>query len=168
MDLIDDGYLEFCVSTGAMEPLFVRLVEEYRAAPTTSKAVALYDIFCAPCAPAKVDADPLLPPHDMRIQKAMRPIKLNWTRMQAAFVFGPLTHVYGKPPSRSLFDAIARYLTCSDSFKRMRQKYQAWAKGKKERDGFQEHFVQRLWAPIIGPHLLAAGFSDLPALAAAA
>ena len=164
-----DSFIEFCVSAGEMEPLFVRLVDEYRAEPTISKAVALYDIFCAPCAPAKVKADPLLPPHDLRIAKAMRPIRLNWTRMQAAFVFGPTTRISARPPARSLFDAIARYLAESDRFRGIKRRYTAWSRERASTaNDFQEHFMRRIWEPIISPHLLAAGFSELAAGAAGA
>jgi len=155
-----------------MEPLFIRLVEEYRCAPTVCKAVALYDIFCAPCAPAKVNANPCLPPLDARIQKAMRPIKLTWTRLQAAFVFGPSSHVSSKAPPRSLFDSIAAYVVNSDTLRILRRRYEACATREETPasplNGLQEHFLERVWIPIISPHLLAAGFSELPDLAAAA
>lgn len=163
-----DTFLEFCVSTGEMEPVFVQLVDEYRAAPTISKAVALYDIFCAPCAPAKVKADACLPPHDMHIENAMRRIKLNWTRMQAAFVFGPTTQICTRPPATSLFDALARHIADSKDMRRIKRQYVHWLSGRaSRRDDFQQHFFEKLWQPIIAPHLLAAGFSALPLAEAA-
>lgn len=169
---MSEDFLEFCIRAGGMEPLFIRLVGEYREAPTICKAVALYDIFCAPCAPAKVNADPLLPPFDMRIQKAMRPIKLNWTRLQAAFVFGPSTHICSKAPSRSLFDGIVDYLANSETVRDLKRRYREVVAEGEGRfapiDHFQQHFLERIWNPIISPHLLAAGFSELPGLAAAA
>ena len=167
-----DQFLEFCVSTGEMEAVFLHLVEEYRAAPAISKAVALYDIFCAPCAPAKVRADAVLPPNDMRIQNAMRPIKLNWTRMQAAFVFGPTTHISNTPPPRSLFDALARHIAKSGDFQNIKARYRAWLSDGNSDDTpsneVQRHFLERIWQPIIRPHLVAAGFFELPAAEAAA
>ena len=166
IDPANEQFLEFCVSNGEMEPLFVRLVEEYRAAPTVAKAVALYDVFCAPCAPAKIDAAPCLPPRDMRIPNAMRPIRLNWTRMQAAYVFGPSKQISNKPPSRSLFDAIARYLARAERLLGARKRYQTWRGGICHPTEQHEHFVRRIWQPIVSPHLSAAGFSALPELPA--
>jgi hypothetical protein len=167
-----DQFLEFCVSTGEMEAVFLQLVEEYRAAPTIAKAVALFDIFCAPCAPAKVKADAALPPNDMRIEQAMRKIKLNWTRMQAAFVFGPTTNICTAPPPRSLFDVLARDIAESEHFQKIRGRYRAWLSGGRPYTSplnqIQQHFLERIWQPIIRPHLLAAGFFELPAAEAAA
>ena len=170
--IIMDQFLEFCVSNGEMEALFLHLVEDYRASPTIAKAVALYDIFCAPCSPAKVKAEAALPPNDMRIENAMRRIKLNWTRMQAAFVFGPMTHISNTPPPRSLFDSLARQIAKSDDFRKTKARYREWSSTGDAYltplNQIQQHFLERIWQPIIRPHLLAAGFFELPMVEAAA
>lgn len=160
-------FLEFCVRSAEMDPVFVCLARDYRESPTICKAVALYDIFCAPASPAKVRADNFLPPKDMRIENAMRPIKLNWTRMQAALVFGPPATISLVEPPETLFDAICEHLEKSDAVRNTQKRYEAQQKRKRgvtsRLNAFQRHFVERIWHPIIRPHLVAAGFFQLPA-----
>ena len=164
----DSGFLDFCVRSGEMDPVFVCLAKDYRENPTICKAVALYDIFCAPASPAKVRADNFLPPKDMRIQNAMRPIKLNWTRLQAALVFGPSNTIVPLHPPESLFDALCTHLEKSEAVRNAKRRYQAQQRRTRHApralSAFQQHFVEKIWHPIIRPHLLAAGFFQLPAL----
>ena len=50
--LIDS--LEFCVRSVRMDPVFAFLEVEFRLQPTSPGAIALYDVFCAPEAPARL------------------------------------------------------------------------------------------------------------------
>src|SRR5688572_27769073 len=96
-------FLDYCVRSMQLDPLFVVLVEEYRANPTIPKAVALFHTFCAPGALAKVSVNP----DEGHVQAAMRPISVSWTRMQAALVFGPGNGAPPMPPPMGLFDRVA-------------------------------------------------------------
>ena len=40
------NFLEYCVRSVQMDPVFVFLVGEYRNGPTAAKALALYELFC--------------------------------------------------------------------------------------------------------------------------
>lgn len=70
-DLIN--LLEYCVYSVQMDPLFLYLVSEYRLAPTTDKALALYELFCAADAPARISLRGELPPKDFRLPQALGP-----------------------------------------------------------------------------------------------
>jgi hypothetical protein len=70
-DLIN--LLEYCVYSVQMDPLFLFLVNEYRLAPTTEKALALYELFCAADAPARISLLGELPPKDFRLPRALTP-----------------------------------------------------------------------------------------------
>ena len=60
--------LNYCVRSVQMDPIFGFLVDEYRLCPTAPKAVALYDMFLAPEALARIDAAALLPPREQSLQ----------------------------------------------------------------------------------------------------
>src|SRR5829696_3291893 len=60
--------LNYCVRSVQMDPVFAFLVEEYRLSPSQAKAVALYDMFAAPGAPARISAEDLLPPRELALQ----------------------------------------------------------------------------------------------------
>jgi len=137
-----------------LEPLFVFLVQEYRANPTIPKAVALFHTFCAPVAPAKLTVDGEEP----QLQTAMRPITVSWTRMQAALVFGPGNGAPPMPPPASLFDGLAEKIMCTGIFTKLKRRYRADLGNAPKMNRVQEHFVEKIWEPIIRPHLVAAGF----------
>lgn len=152
-------FLDYCVRSMQMEPLFVYLVHEYRANPTVPKAIALFHTFCAPGALAKVSVKP----DDEQIQSAMGPIRVSWTRMQAALVFGP---GHGAPPllpPASLFDRVVDEIMGAGIFARLKRRYKVDRSPVENLPGgrmnrVQQHFVERIWEPIIRPHLVAAGF----------
>jgi len=147
-------FLDYCVRCMQLEPLFVFLVQEYRANPTIPKAVALFHTFCAPAAPAKVSVDS----DDGEIQTAMRPITVSWTRMQAALVFGPGNGAPPMPPPASLFDGLAEKIMCTGIFAKLKRRYRADLGNAPKMNRVQQHFVEKIWQPIIRPHLVAAGF----------
>jgi hypothetical protein len=143
-------FLDFCVRSMQMDPLFVYLVQEYRANPTVPKAVALFHTFCAPAAVAKVSVNT----DDPQIQNAMRPITVSWTRMQAALVFGPGNGAPPLSPPASIFDRLAEEIMRAGILARLKRDYRQGAKMNR----IQQHFVEKIWQPIIRPHLVAAGF----------
>jgi len=143
-------FLDYCVRSTQLEPLFVFLVQEYRFSPTVPKAIALFHTFCAPAAIAKVSTDA----EDEQLQKAMRPITVTWTRMQAALVFGPGNGIPPLAPPSTLFDALAEKILRAGILGKLRRNYCAGLKMNR----VQQHFVEKIWQPIIRPHLVAAGF----------
>jgi hypothetical protein len=143
-------FLDFCVRSMQMDPLFVYLVQEYRANPTIPKAVALFHTFCAPAALAKVSVKT----DDPQIQNAMRPITVSWTRMQAALVFGPGNGAPPMAPPASLFDRLAEEIMRTGILGKLKRHYRDGMKMNR----IQQHFVEKIWQPIIRPHLVAAGF----------
>src|SRR5437762_12064592 len=62
--LID--FLDYSVRSIQMDPVFIFLVREYHTGPTVAKAVALYDLFCAPDSQGRISCLNSLPPKDMR------------------------------------------------------------------------------------------------------
>jgi hypothetical protein len=152
-------FLDYCVRSMQMDPLFVFLVQEYRSNPTVPKAVALFHMFCGPTALAKVSVNP----EDEQIQTAMRPIRMSWTRMQAALVFGPGNGAPPTLPPASLFDRVVEDIMDAGIFAKLKRGYRADRTPVQNLPGgrmnrVQEHFVERIWEPIIRPHLVAAGF----------
>lgn len=143
-------FLDYCVRSMQMHAMFVFLVEEYRRNPTVPKAVALFHTFCAPAAVAKVSAEC----DDQQMQSAMRPITLSWTRMQAALVFGPGNGAPPLPPPVSLFDGVVEKIINAGIIAGLKRDYRAGIR----LDRGQEHFVEKIWRPIIRPHLVSAGF----------
>jgi hypothetical protein len=156
--------LEFCVRSMQMDGIFLYLLQEYRSRPTVPKAVALYDNFCVPDALARLSTAGVLPPLDLRIQMAMHPFRNDLTRAQIKNFSAPGTAAPQLMPPKYLFDFIASALRKnSRPLKSIRRKYKP---GRRAAENLpngimtpaQRHFVEKIWQPIIRPHLVAAGF----------
>ena len=147
-------FLDYCVRSMQLDPLFVYLVQEYRSNPTIPKAVALFHTFCSPAAPAKISVDS----EDAQMESAMRPITVSWTRMQAALVFGPGNAAPPMAPPASLFDELAERIMCTGVFTKLKRRYRADLGCLRNVTRVQRHFTEKIWQPIIRPHLVAAGF----------
>src|SRR5262245_55226262 len=76
-------FLHYCVFSVQLGPVFVYLARDYRNNPTAPRALALYDVFCAPDAPARVRAGAALPPYDLRLVAALRPVRERWLASRA-------------------------------------------------------------------------------------
>jgi len=147
-------FLDYCVRSMQSDPVIVLLVQEYRCNPTIPKAVAIFHTSCSPGAPAKVSIDA----EDEHLQNAMRPITVSWTRMQAALVFGPGNGAPPMPPPSWLFDGLAQRILRTGVIGKLKEQYQV-ARGPGEKiNRVHQHFVEKIWQPIIRPHLVAAGF----------
>jgi hypothetical protein len=150
VDLLD--YAARAVQT---DVLFVFLVREYREHPTTPKAVALFDAFCAPHALARVSVSESLPPFNLRIDAAMRPLKLN-----------PLIL-----PPKYLFDAIDLDVRkTSASLRAVKRGYRPSRTPLENLPGGrmnagQKFFIDKVWEPILRPRLVAAGFRRVGSIA---
>ncbi len=165
IDLLDHG-----VRAVQIDLLFIFLVQEYRQFPTTPRAVALYEIFCARPAPARLSAAPVLPPINLQIEAALRPLQLNLAQSQAA-PSGPGAAPILLLPPRFLFDGIDHYLRKnSRGLHQVKRRYQpgrtpvANLPGGRMTPG-QRHFVDKVWQPKLRPWLVAAGFRRMASIA---
>lgn len=157
--------LRYCVLSVTMEPLFVYLVQEYRYRPAHAAALALFDVFCAQQAPARLRAYELLPPRALRVQAAIAAVRAQWAQMQLAESPPEDTAVRIATPARTLFDEIERGVQqdASGRLARLRRAYDPQRTpeenlpGGKLNEG-QRQFVERVWQPVVKPRLVAAGF----------
>jgi|tagenome__1003787_1003787.scaffolds.fasta_scaffold20565808_2 hypothetical protein len=149
-------FLQFCVYTRRVEPLFAFLVGEYRQNPTAPRAEALYDLFVATKAPARLAATDLLPPENLRIDMGMRRLRAH----PGSGTAGPFL------PSRDLFDFIVDELHRDSEQGPLAEAARSF---DPERTGLEnlpeetvpdDHrgFVEGLWRPVIRRRLTAAGF----------
>ncbi len=165
IDLLDYG-------VRAVQPdlLFVFLVQEYRQHPTTPKAVTLYDVFCAPPAPARLSAAEMLPPRNLQIELALRPLRLNLDQVDTARASAAVAPPLFLPP-KFLFDAIdlhlreksAALLALQRRYRPQRTPLANLPGGKM--NASQRHFVERVWEPKLRPWLVAAGFRRITSIA---
>jgi hypothetical protein len=142
--LID--FLEYCVRSIQMDPVFLFLVRDYRYGPTAAKAIALYRMFCAPSAPGRISLTSVLPPYDCRLQESIRELELK-----------------ALLPPKYLFDWIAGELAKTAvparKFRRYRQHLTPIENLRGgQMTAVQRHFVQNIWQPIIRRNLTLAGF----------
>ena len=167
-ELID--LLDYAVRAVKPDLLFVFLVQEYRLLPTAPKVVALYDIFCAPQAPARLSAAEMLPPASLQMDVAVRLVRLNLSQVEAARAGASVAPPLILPP-KFLFDAIALHLwKKSPSLRSIKRRYQprrtpvANLPGGRMNAG-QRFFVDKVWEPNLRPRLVAAGFRRMGCIA---
>jgi len=167
-ELID--LLDYGVRAVQIDLLFIFLVHEYRQHPTTPKAVALYDIFCAPPAPARLSTTEMLPPVHLQIEVALRPLRSNLALVVAARAGAAVAPPLILTP-KFLFDAIDLHLReKSLALRDVRRRYRpgrtplANLHGGKMNAG-QRHFVEKVWEPKLRPWLIGAGFRRMGSIA---
>ena len=167
-ELID--LLDYGVRAVQSDLLFIFLVQEYRQHPTTPKAVAIYDVFCAPAAPARLSTMEILPPINLQIEAALRPLRLNLAQVNAAHASAAVAPPWILPP-KFLFDTIDRHLRQkSPALRVIQRRYRpertplANLPGGKMNAG-QRHFVEKIWEPKLRPWLVAAGFRRMGSIA---
>ncbi len=175
-------FLEYCVRSVQMDPVFVFLVREYQNGPTAAKALALYDVFCGENAPARLTVTVALPPLNLRLLEAMRALRESLNPGPAPSGAGerhPAGPVGRKPPTvppargrgtqalltpKYLFDAVTEAVEGhSVGWKRIKRRYRPRRKPLENLPGGkmtvgQRHFVEKIWGPVIRPRLVAAGF----------
>ncbi len=151
--------LDYCIRAMELSPVFLFLVEEYRRAPSSAKAIALFRAFCQPNAPARIDVPTVLPPANLSLQESLRPL----LAAAAATQSGPLPSPMHLPP-KYLFDFIAETVAReSRSVRRVSRRYKPSRSpvenlpGGKMTAG-QRYFVERVWQPSVRPLLVSAGF----------
>ena len=159
------GLLRYCAMSVTMEPVFVFLTQEYRLRPTHVGALALYDVFCAPEAPARIKAGDALPPRNLPLVAAIQSIRGQWAYLQGAGQPREEAGVSITTPYRNLFDPIARSVQndAEGAFARLELRFnpqlspQENLLGGKMNAG-QRYFVEKIWRPVVRPRLVAAGF----------
>ena len=156
-------FLDYCVRSIQMDLVFMFLVREYHNGPTAAKAAALYDLFCAPNAPGRLSAHRILPPYDVRLWKAMRPLTLKSTLPDGTDSAAQTGFCPPLLPAKYLFDSVVHELEKRSPssayvrrYKPNRTPVQNLPSGKMTQA--QRHFVERVWEPVIRPQLVAAGF----------
>ena len=162
--------LDYAVRSVQPDVLFIFLVQEYQQHPTAAKAVALYDVFCAPKALARVSASEILPPFNIQIEAAIRPLRLHLAQTQAA----PAAAEIVPPlilPTKSLFDPIVLYLRKKSAglraikrhYRPSRSPFANLPEGRM--NAGQRYFVDHVWEPVLRPCLIRAGFRRMTAIA---
>ena len=159
--------LDYCVRSVQMDPVFVFLVGQYRTFPSVPKAVAIYEVFCAPEALARVSVIEVLPPRNLGIQAAIEP----W---RASLRSGPPGSAHPTArllPAKYLFDAMAWEVAAkSAAFRQIRRNYRRRRTPMENLPGGrmtsgQRQFVDRVWEPKLRPRLVVAGFSGMATIA---
>lgn len=159
------AFLRYCVLSMALEPVFVFLVQEYRYQQNHVRALALYDVFCAPNAPARLRTTHVLPPAERRLPAAIAGIRAQWSQLQLATPPDPEVALRVSTPPRHLFDpqTAAMVEDPETGFARVGERYDPALDPYQNLPGGQltagqRHFVERVWKPNARAQLLAAGF----------
>jgi hypothetical protein len=169
-------FLHFCVYSVEMAPLFVALAKEYRFRPTVPGALALYECFCAQDAPARIRADVVLWPRDMRLERMISRLRQEVQIFEAAVqASSPAegaessgTRRRTPPPPAPvvfLFDHVVEHLagegagtldTAARAFDPAREPMENLPGGRLTAG--QRAFLENVWRPRIRPRLVSAGF----------
>lgn len=160
--------LEFCVISINMDAVFLFLVKEYQVSPATERAAALYDVFCAPAAPARLQLEPHLPPKNPRIRQALAPYLAAREHLSsgeaASDEEGPTNWML--LPPKYLFDFLADALRDArggDPLEEIGRTYDPELSPVENLPGgkmssAQKFFTEYVWGPQVRPRLTAAGF----------
>lgn len=165
--------LAFCVMSYRVEALFAFLVREYRMQPTPQRALALFDLFCAPQAPARMRAFAVLPPRNVVLQSEMERLRELWIASQPVppgdTALEPGSEEMGALPPpvapRYLFDSLLAQLQNlpEDPVGAVGRLFDPALSPTENLPGGrmsagQRAFVEKVWQPRIRPTLVAAGF----------
>ena len=157
--------LRYCVMSITPEPVFLFLAKEYRLRPTHQSALALYDVFCAPGAAARVRSPAALPPRDLYLSVATGSIRKQWVALHSPEQLEDGVRISTTVPHRDLFDRLTAALEqdpdgplarVARQYDPDRTPHQNLPGGKM--NAAQKHFVEKVWRPIARPMLVAAGF----------
>ncbi|WP_182870397.1 hypothetical protein [Stieleria mannarensis] len=173
--------LTHCVLSFNTDVLFLYLTREYQFRPQAVGAVALYDVFCAPQAPARISDTSLLPPSDLRLGQTIddlrRALQLaagdrhaSQKNADAKCSGGEADHDMAPAPAvplppHFLFDSIAARLSAPENPKLSSLEkgydpkltpHENLPGGKLSAGG--RAFVDHVWTPRIRPYLVASGF----------
>jgi len=157
--------LRYCVMAVAPEAVFVLLARDYRLQPNHVRALALYDVFCARDAPARLRVPKLLPPVDMRLSSAIGPIRAQWAQLQLAEPPDPSVALAIRVPPLYLFDFLVTAVQTDPEvgFARLGNLYDPTRDPHENLPGGrmtagQRHFVEHVWKANARARLISAGF----------
>ncbi|CAN5670188.1 hypothetical protein BH23GEM7_BH23GEM7_12040 [soil metagenome] len=166
--------LAFCVMSYRVEALFAFLVREYRMQPTPLRALALFDVFCAPQAPARMRVLEVLPPRNLVFQAELERLRERWIASQPVrlgdVAIEPGSDEMGalRPPPvapKYVFDFLLAHLQelPEDPIGAAGRQFDPALSPDENLPGGrmsagQRAFVEKIWQPRIRPMLVAAGF----------
>ena len=158
--------LKYAVRAANVDLLFVSLAWEYRQQPTSAKVLALYRLFCAPRAPARLTVPELLPPLNPQLSLRFAPIEAALTPSYRSAANGPVGSAAGAPRlvPKFLFDDLVEGLGRKSA--RLRKAKRDYRVRKTPAQNlpfemltdFQRYFPEYIWKPHLKPALVAAGF----------
>ncbi|MCS7465283.1 hypothetical protein NZK35_01185 [Stieleria sp. ICT_E10.1] len=174
--------LTHCVFSFNTDVLFLYCVGEYQLRPQAVSAIAIYDVFCAPTAPARISDLSLIPPKDVRIEQTITQLRhafqgATCDPRQSDGVADDENAAAGQDesnppdrpavplPPRYLFDSIASSLSVSEQAKiaTLEDYYDPKRTPQENLPGgeltdVQRAFVDHVWTPRIRPYLVSSGF----------
>jgi len=157
--------LEFCVLSGQLEPVFGYLVSDYRTQATARRALALYDVFCAVGAPARMHADSALPPRNHGLLQDLQRIRADVLQVESYHATQPEHPRAVAIPPKYLFDRVCAVVDSPEheAVRRIQERYDPALEPSENLPGgkltaSQRHFVDFVWRPQIRPYLVQAGF----------
>jgi len=163
--------LEYSVASIHLEILFGYLVTEYRNQPTARRAIALYDGFCAPGAPGRIDAPAALPTRNLSLAHATGRIREHLREVEAYNAQQPETPMAVSFPGRHLFDAVHTVLRAGDHpvIRAISETYDPALSPVENlpggrRSAAQRLFVERVWRPQLRPVLVRSGFPRIASI----
>ncbi len=161
-------FLQFSLFSARPDGVFVFLTHEFAVRPTARGAVALYDLFLAPGAPARVSAEAALPPRNLALPAAVAPLRATFDRLAT---FTPTEESPAPPPvpipPRHLFDAVVDALHESvvavvAEFDPDKGPVGSLPNGRLTAP--QRAWVETVWCKRVRPQLVAAGFGRVSSL----
>ena len=169
-------FLHYCVYSVELAPVFVMLAGEYRLRPTVAGAIALFENFCAADAPARIAAEAVLFPRDMRLDQSIAHLRRQEKRFEDAAREvasqpasdspgtrrpmppppAPLIYLFDHVVAHLLADAAGPVRAAARVFDPHREPLKNLPGGKL--NAGQRAFLENVWRPRIRPRLVAAGF----------
>lgn len=157
--------LDYCVFSIEMDAVFLFLVQEYRFQPTGPRAIALYDLFCAPGAPARLSVTNVLPPRDCLLPQVIQRIREPRLVCSDPDADPPQFIPAPQVPRKYIFDGVAKAIACDTegALSRVEANYnpELGPHGSLPQGGLgpsQRQFVEGVWRRGVRPRLVQVGF----------
>jgi hypothetical protein len=163
--------LDFCVLSARLEIVVAWLIADFRNRPTAERALAIYDVFLAPGAPARIRADAVLPPRELLLADQVAGVRRRLDEVTAHNAEHPDAKRPPSLPPRVLFDTVHAALTAAD-FEPVRAIAETYDPARRPAENLaggrlsegQRAFVERTWRMRIRPALVRAGFHRISSI----
>jgi hypothetical protein len=163
---------QYCVRSVTPEPLFLFASGEYRLRPSHAGALAIYDVFCAVSAPARIRIPEALPPLDLALVFAVDAVRRQLeSARNSADADGGGSATGALPPLGGLFAPLAARLRnrAESPLTDLSRRYDPARTPDENLEGgrmnvSQRYFRDKVWTPAIRPRLVAAGFWQFGAI----